>query len=151
MARRIGNLPWVTAASPAYIKRYGVPQHPMDIEKRHVVVGFFSGSTRRLYPHEFNRGEERLEISGPYRVAVNDSNAHLTAVLGGYGLSQLIIYSAEPYIASGELVPILTDWTRPPLPVHVVYPPNRHLSAKVRAFVDWTAELFAKHPQLQRS
>jgi DNA-binding transcriptional LysR family regulator len=151
VARRIGNLPWVTAASPAYIKRYGVPQHPLDIEKRHVVVGFFSGSTRRLYPHEFHRGEERLEINGPYRVAVNDSNAHLTAVLGGYGLSQLIIYSAEPYIASGELVPILTEWTRPPLPVHVVYPPNRHLSAKVRAFVDWAAELFAKHPQLQRT
>jgi DNA-binding transcriptional LysR family regulator len=47
-------------------------------------------------------------------------------------------------------VQILPEWTRPPLPVHVVYPPNRHLSAKVRAFVDWAAELFAKHPQLQR-
>ena len=68
-----------------------------------------------------------------------------------YGLSQVITYMAEPYIASGELVEILKDWTRPPLPVHVVYPPNRHLSAKVRAFVDWAAELFAKHPQLQRT
>ena len=41
-------------------------------------------------------------------------------------------------------------WHREPLPIHVVYPPNRHLSAKVRAFVDWAAELFAKSPRLQR-
>jgi len=151
VARRIGNLPWMTVASPAYLKRYGTPQHPLDIEKRHLVVGFFSGSTRRVFPHEFQRGDEQFEIHGTYRVAVNDSNAHTSAVLGGYGLSQVITYVAEPYLASGELVQILPEWIRPPLPVHVVYPPNRHLSAKVRAFVDWTAELFAKHPRLQRA
>jgi DNA-binding transcriptional LysR family regulator len=150
VARRIGNLPWLTVASPAYLKRYGEPQHPLDIEKRHLVVGFFSGSTRRMYPDEFHRGDEKYEITGPYRVSVNDSTAHMTAVLGGFGLSQMITFMAEPHIASGELVQILPEWTRPPLPVHVVYPPNRHLSAKVRAFVDWTAELFARHPQLQR-
>lgn len=149
VARRIANLPWVTVASPAYLKRYGVPQHPADIEKRHHVVGFFSGSTRRMFPEEFHRGDERFEIAGPYRVSVNDSTAHITAVLGGFGLSQTISYVAQPYIERGELVAILPEWTRPPLPVHVVYPPNRHLSAKVRAFVDWTAELFARHPQLQ--
>jgi LysR family transcriptional regulator for bpeEF and oprC len=43
---------------------------------------------------------------------------------------------------------VLADWGRPSVPLHVVYPPNRHLSAKVRAFVDWAAELFAKHPHL---
>jgi LysR family transcriptional regulator, regulator for bpeEF and oprC len=46
---------------------------------------------------------------------------------------------------------VLPDWTRPALPVHVVYPPNRHLSAKVRAFVDWAAELFARNRHLQRT
>jgi DNA-binding transcriptional LysR family regulator len=150
VARRIGNLPWMTVASPAYVKRYGMPQHPLDIEKKHLVVGFFSGSTRRLFPHEFHRGDEQYEVTGTYRVSVNDSTAHMTAVLGGYGLSQTISYMAEPFIAGGELVQLLPEWTRPPLPVHIVYPPNRHLSAKVRAFVDWTADLFAKHPQLQR-
>ena len=150
VARRIGNLPWVTVASPAYLKRYGVPQHPTDIEKRHLVVSFFSGSTRRVYPHEFHKGDEHIEMAGPYRVSVNDSNAHMAAVLGGFGISQAITYMAEPHIANGELVEMLPEWTRPPLPVHVVYPPNRHLSAKVRVFVDWAADLFAKHPRLQR-
>lgn len=149
VARRIGNLTWMTVASPAYIKRYGTPMHPNDIEKRHLLVAFFSGSTRRLYPHVFQKGDEFVELTGPYRVSVNEGNAHLGAVLGGFGISQCITFFAEPYLASGELVEVLADWTVPLLPVHVVYPPNRHLSAKVRAFVDWAADLFAQDPKLQ--
>ncbi|MBU2408617.1 MAG: LysR family transcriptional regulator, partial [Gammaproteobacteria bacterium] len=132
VARRIGTLPWMTVASSSYVERYGTPQHPDDLEKRHHFVGFFSGSTRRVFAHEFKRGDENYELFGPYRVAVNDSNAHLTAVLGGFGISQVITYVAEPHLASGELVQLLPEWNRDPLPVHVVYPPNRHLSAKVR-------------------
>jgi len=150
VARRIGTLHFVTVASPAYVKRYGMPQHPSDIEKRHHVVSYFSGTTRRVYPHEFRKGDEQIELNGPYRVSVNESNAHITAVLGGFGISQCITFMAEPLLESGELIELLPDWHRDPLPIHVVYPPNRHLSAKVRAFVDWAAELFAKHLQLQR-
>ncbi|RYZ06981.1 MAG: LysR family transcriptional regulator [Comamonadaceae bacterium] len=150
VARRIGNIPWVTVASPAYLKRYGTPTHPGELEKKHLVIGFFSGSTRRMYPHEFVKGEERLDVSGPYRVSVNDGNAHMAALLAGFGVSQSPVFAAAPLLASGELVEILADWTPPPLPIHVVYPPNRHLSPKVRAFVDWAADLFAKNPQLQR-
>lgn len=149
VARRIGTLEFVTVASPAYLKRYGTPQHPSDIEKRHHVVSYFTAG-RRTYPHEFHRGDEHIEIPGPYRVAVNEATTHLAAVVGGFGISQCITFMADPHIEKGELIEILPDWTRPPLPVHVVYPPNRHLSAKVRVFVDWAAELFAKNPKLQR-
>jgi DNA-binding transcriptional LysR family regulator len=103
-----------------------------------------------VYPHEFKKGDEHIELNGHYRVSVNESNAHITAVLGGFGISQCITFMAEPLLESGELVEVLPDWEREPLPIHVVYPPNRHLSAKVRAFVDWAAELFAKNPRLQR-
>ena len=150
VARRIGTLAFVNVASAGYVKRYGVPQHPSEIEKRHHVVSYFAPGTRRLYPLEFNKGEEHFEMSGPYRVSVNESNTHLAAVLGGFGISQCITYMTQAHLANGELVELLPDWTRPPLPVHVVYPPNRHLSAKVRVFVDWAADLFAKNPQLQR-
>ncbi|MBU1818756.1 MAG: LysR family transcriptional regulator, partial [Gammaproteobacteria bacterium] len=54
-------------------------------------------------------------------------------------------------LASGTLVQLLPEWTQPLLPVYVVYPPNRHLSAKVRAFVDWAAELFQREEHLQRT
>jgi DNA-binding transcriptional LysR family regulator len=114
------------------------------------VVSYFAAGSRRIYPHEFQKGDEHIEIAGPYRVSVNEANAHLAAVLGGFGLSQCVTFMADPHIERGELIELLPEWTRPPLPVHVVYPPNRHLSAKVRVFVDWAADLFAKNPKLQR-
>lgn len=55
----------------------------------------------------------------------------------------------EPLIQQGRLEIVLPEWTSDPLPVHVVYPQNRHLSAKVRVFVEWVAELFANHPGMQ--
>ena len=150
VARRIGNMSLVTVATPEYLKRHGTPQHPLELEDKHTTVNYFSPRTGRPFPHEFVKDGEVLEISGRYSVAVNESNAHLAAVLAGLGISQTAVFAATPYIASGELVEVLTDWTRPPIPLHVVYPPNRHLSAKVRAFVEWTAELFAKHPDVHR-
>lgn len=151
VARRIGHLPFVFVATPAYLKRHGVPMHPNDLERKgHLLVNQFAPGGRRMYPHEFNKDGERIELTTPYRIAVNEVTAHTSAVLAGLGLSQMVTFIAQPHLDSGALVRVLPDWTRDPLPVYVVYPPNRHLSAKVRAFVDWTAELFAKHPQLQR-
>jgi DNA-binding transcriptional LysR family regulator len=138
-------------AAPGYLKRYGTPEHPRDLEKRHHVVGYFNARTRRNFPHEFKRGDESFELTLPYRVAVNEANAHFTSVLNGFGISQVVSFQAEPYLARGELVQLLADWRIEPLPMYVVYPPNRHLSPKVRAFVDWAADLFATHPQLQGS
>ena len=103
-----------------------------------------------MYPLEFQQGEESIDVPGNYRLATNDSNAYTAAVLSGFGIAQLVTVIAQPLLDSGALVEILPDWKQPPLPVHVVYPPNRHLSAKVRAFVDWAADLFAKHPLLHR-
>ena len=150
VARRIGNLPFVTVASPAYLQSHGVPKHPHDFEKSHRVVNYFSGNTRRFFLLEFNRGGEHIEPAAPYNLAVNESHAHTTALLAGLGASQMMSFVAHPYLENGQLVEVLADWTRDPLPVYVVYPPNRHLSAKVRAFVDWAADLFARHPHLQR-
>lgn len=150
VARRLGNLPFVTIASPAYLQRHGMPQHPSELERKHLVVGFFTGNLRQPYPQVFDKDGEHIEITGTYRVAANESNAHLEAVLAGHGISQCVTFMAAPYLERGELVHVLPEWTREALPVHVVYPPNRHLSAKVRAFVDWAAEVFAKHPYLRR-
>ena len=151
VARRVGNMALVTVASPDYLKRRGTPVHPDEIEDSHTTVNYFSARTGRLYPHIFSRDGETIELAGRYQVSVNESNAHIASVVAGLGISQAVAFAAAPHLASGELVQLLPDWTRPPLPLHVVYPPNRHLSAKVRAFVEWTAELFSRHPHLQRS
>ena len=148
VARRIANLHLVTVATPEYLAQYGTPVHPLELEERHVMINYFSPRTGRPYPNVFEKDGERIEIEGRrYRVSVNESNAHTAAVLAGLGISQAAQFAVAPHIASGELVEVMQDWKHPPIPLHVVYPPNRHLSARVRAFVEWAAELFAQLDQ----
>lgn len=143
VARRIGNMRLVTLASSGYVKRYGLPSHPSELEGgKFPTINYFSARTGRPYPHEFNdKDGQLLEINGRYQLSVNESNAQLVALLAGLGIGQSTRFSAAPYLASGELVEVLPEWPRAALPIYVVYPPNRHLSAKVRAFVDWAAEV----------
>ena len=150
VARRIGTLDFITVAAPAYLERHGTPAHPLDLERGHRMLSFFSARSGRQFGHHFQRGDEHVEVTGHYQLALNESNAHVSALVAGLGIAQTARFDAQPCIASGDLVQVLPDWQGPSLPVHVVYPPNRHLSAKVRAFVDWTAELFARNPLVQR-
>jgi len=143
VARRVGNMRLVTVAAPSYLREHGTPQHPSELEfDGHRTVNYFSTRTGRPYPHVFERDGEKLELSGRYRLAVNEANAHTAAVLAGLGVSQVALFGAAPHLRSGELVQVLADWTRPAIPLHIVYPPNRHVSAKVRAFVEWVVDLF---------
>lgn len=150
VARRVGNLEFVTVASPQYLRRHGTPAHPRDLESGHRNVIYFSPVAVRRYPLEFHRDGESVEITAPSMLAVNESNAYTSALLAGQGVGQITTFQARGHLDNGELVQILAGWSQPLLPVYVVYPPNSHLSAKVRAFVDWVVELFASDPLLQR-
>jgi LysR family transcriptional regulator, regulator for bpeEF and oprC len=148
VARRIASLELMTVATPAYLARHGTPAHPRDIEESHTMIAFMSARTGQLFPEIFDNGSERIEFTAPRRMMVNEGNAFLAATLAGLGIGQVARFAAQSHIERGELVQVLPDWKHPPVPLHVVYPPNRHLNAKTRAFVDWTADLFAKHPDL---
>ena len=89
-------------------------------------------------------------MQGRHRVSVNDSSAALAAALAGLGIVNTATFMAQPYIAAGLLRPVLVDWCSESVPIHVVYPPNRHLSAKLRVFVDWVADLFARSDLVKR-
>lgn len=149
VARRIGSLEFITVASPGYLARQGTPAHPLEIEQKHLCVIYSSPQSGRHYPLEFHQGSESIEITGPYRLSVNESNAYLTSLVAGLGVGQITTFQAEQHFKAGTLVQLLPEWTQPLLPVYVVYPPNRHLSAKVRAFVDWAAELFEREARRQ--
>lgn len=150
VARRIGSLEFITVAAPAYLERKGTPSHPLEIEEKHASVIYFSPQSGRHYPLEFRRGDESIDVTGPYQLSVNESNAYVTSIVAGLGIGQITSWQAQRHFDGGSLVRLLPEWTQPLLPVYVVYPPNRHLSAKVRAFVDWAAELFQREDHLQR-
>lgn len=148
IARRIGVLQFCTAATPAYFAKHGRPMHPRDLVK-HRCINYFSSKSGKTYEWDFVRGDETILIPAPACLAVNDSMAYMAAGLNGLGLIQMGSYKIEPLLASGQMELVLEDWTSTPLPVNVVYPQNRHLSAKVRVFVEWVADLIAAHPRLQ--
>jgi LysR family transcriptional regulator for bpeEF and oprC len=148
IARRIGVLHFVTCASPAYLAEHGRPDHPNDLQK-HRCVNYFSSKTGKIYDWDFARGDEQIQVAMPSCLAVNDSTAYISAGLAGLGVMQMPSYTIDTHIASGALELLLEDWHSAPLPVNVVYPQNRHLSAKVRVFVEWVADLFMTHPGFQ--
>ena len=74
-------------------------------------------------------------------LAVNDHDACITASLMNLGIVNVANYVARSYLASGQLTQVLEDWTAEQSPISVMYPQSRHLSAKVRIFVDWVSEL----------
>jgi len=142
IARRLGSLKFVTCATPGYLATHGVPAHPKDLETNHQMVRYFFAGTNRRLPVEFAKGDERISVDANYFVSVNDSNALLAAALAGMGVLQTLLFMAEPHFKSGALVQLLKDWSLEPNPVYIVYSPNRHLSARVRVFVEWLVELF---------
>jgi len=143
VARRIAQMAFTTVASPAYLKRHGTPSRPEDLlEGRHAMASYFSAGTGRIVPALYVRGEERFEITRQGPISVNESTAHLNAALTGLGLVQTFAPIVQPHLASGALVEVLADWAPPPMPFYVAYPPNRHLSVKLRVFVDWVVQVF---------
>lgn len=143
VARRIADLDYVTCASTSYLKAHGTPTHPKNLEYTHYLVGYFSSLTSRPFPLIFERAKEKITIATDTAFAVNESTAHLTALLQGHGIGQTFSFMAQPHIKRGSLVSLFGNWRRQSQPIQLVYPANRHLSAKLRVFVDWAVEMFA--------
>ena len=143
IARRIAEMHMTTCAAPAYLATHGTPAHPADIEQGHLIVGYLKHRLGEPLKLNFTRGAETLEVAGRYRAAVNEAQTYLAAALAGHGIIQVPYFMVREHLHSGAMQPVLPDWRVPPLPLHVVYQPNRHLSTRLRVFVDWTAQLFA--------
>jgi DNA-binding transcriptional LysR family regulator len=149
IARRIAELPFITCAAPSYLARFGEPRHPTDLDSEHYVVSYFHPRTGGAHPLQFVRNEE-IEVKGRYAVSVNDSNAYVAAALVGLGVIQVPVFMVHEHLDAGRLLPVLSEWKTDPLPLHVVYAPNRHLSNRLRVFVDWIADVFAGHELIRR-
>lgn len=142
VARRIGELRYVICATPEYLKRHGTPADPSELESApHCVVAYVSARTGRQFPFTMTRDGQTTEFWGRTIVSVNDAGAYIAAGLASLGVVRVAEFNARPHLQRGELVPLFAGWQNPPVPLYVAYPPNRHLSNKLRVFVDWVAEL----------
>lgn len=147
VARRIGNIEMISCASPDYLERFGVPQSIDDLQQ-HLAVQYFSQRTGRNLDWDFIVDDQPVMVKMRGNVSVNDAEAYVACALQGFGLIQPARFTVLPYLESGALVEVLPQLSTSPLPISVAYMQNRHLSPKVRAFVDWVAELFSACPLL---
>ncbi|HVK89899.1 MAG TPA: LysR family transcriptional regulator [Mycoplana sp.] len=141
-AVRVGTVRRVLCASPDYLGRHGTPRLPVDLAGHQIVAttGTWSASEWR-----FGRDEKTVVRIQP-RLLCNTNDAAIEAAVQGWGLTRVLSYQVAPLIAEGKLVPLLTDQEEEALPIHIVHPEGRRVSAKVRAFVQLATERLRRHP-----
>lgn len=133
IARRLHSLRRHVVASPEYLERHGVPRTPADLA-RHDCLVFLSGGVRQDWEFVLDGRREAVRPSGSIQT---DSLAVLRhTALGGVGLARLADFIVEDDLRSGRLIAVLDGCEVVDEAIYVVYPPTRHVSPKVRTFID---------------
>ncbi|WP_413043535.1 LysR substrate-binding domain-containing protein [Pseudomonas sp. YJ42] len=146
IARHVGDLRLGVYAAPSYLERAGTPSHPRELQDtHHRIVGFLWERAGKVVPYAMHGNGENIKVLGRYLLSVDDGNAYLAAGLAGLGVLWLPDYMARDHLARGELIPLFESWQLDSMPMYIAFPPNRHVSAKLRVFIDWIAELMAQH------
>jgi DNA-binding transcriptional LysR family regulator len=143
VARRLATLEEATCASPSYFARHGTPRRVDDLEDGHRMVGFRSSATGAVLPLEFaSSGGTVRRVALPSSVTVSGAETYAAAARAGLGLIQAPRYRLEEDFRRGALVPVLAETPPTPTPVSAVYPRAKHLSPRLRVFIDWLAGRF---------
>ena len=140
IARRVGELAQVNLGAPSYFAQHGTPLTPKDLEQ-HLAVNFFSSQSGRDMDWEYHENGTDHVLRMRSMISVSSTEAYTAACLAGLGLIQAPRLGVVELLASGALLEILPAWRPQALPVSIVYAHNRHMSARVRTFVDWVASV----------
>jgi DNA-binding transcriptional LysR family regulator len=138
VARHVGEMRRIVVASPDYLKQYGAPETPAAVAA-HQTIQFGALSA----PPDWRFVEEGREIrlAPTPRFTTNSADAAIQYAEQDGGLTRVLAYQAAEAIKAGRLQIVLAPFEPPALPIHIVYPTSRLLSAKVRAFIDLVVEL----------
>lgn len=140
VARKLGELRYGLFASPAYLQRRSTPEHPQQLAG-HSLLAFSGGQAKGTW--SFSNHGETVTVPLEARLRLNNHLALRDAALQGLGIVRLPWLLAETPVAGGQLVQVLAGWAMPAVPIHAVFPSNRYLTPKVRAFVDYAVACFS--------
>jgi DNA-binding transcriptional LysR family regulator len=141
IATRVGLIRQVLCASPAYLKRRGAPQTPADLAKHDCVI---LGAYQTSYGWELVIDKTTQTVNVPSRLNVNLGEAAAAAAVGGAGIARVLSYLIEDLLKSRSLVTLLDAYEPSPTPVSVVYPSQRQVPLKLRAFLDFAVPRLRK-------
>jgi DNA-binding transcriptional LysR family regulator len=136
IAKPIGEIRRVVCASPTLLAKIGRPQRPEALSTLPCLL--FTGISTGSVWH-FQEGDKRLSVPVSGRLQCNQVGAAIDACVAGLGFGLFLHYQAMPSLERGALEIVLNEFELPPLPVSMVYPHTRLMSARVRTFVDWIA------------
>ncbi|HEY7929277.1 MAG TPA: LysR family transcriptional regulator [Steroidobacteraceae bacterium] len=148
VARKTGFLYFATCAAPSYIAAHGSPAHPRELAQ-HRCLNRFSPRSGQSVEWVFSKHGERVQAVFPGQLALDDQNSYVTAAEAGLGIAQMPAFVVKEAVERRALELVLADWLAEPSALHIVYPQSRHLSRRVRVFVDWLAHLIREHDGIQ--
>jgi DNA-binding transcriptional LysR family regulator len=131
----------ITCASPEYISQHGNPTHPSELERFNTI--FFQNNMKNRVWRYHEHGKE-IQFNSPNKLIIDDTESILDAALAGFGIAHLPQYIANEALSSGQLVEILEDFKAPSEPIRLTYPSKRHLSPKIRQFIDFLVDQLAE-------
>lgn len=143
--RKLFEIRFATCAAPSYLARHGEPQTPNDLSK-HQCLGYLLPYQGKYRDWQFRIGGRisHRPISG--NLNLNNAESTLDACMAGAGIAHMGTFIAAEAVAAGKLKVILKSFAAPGPQVSLIYLPNRHLSARVRAFVDYITEAVPSMP-----
>jgi DNA-binding transcriptional LysR family regulator len=144
-AIKVGQVRRVVCAAPSYLAQHGTPHTPAELATHSVVAAV---SVTATLEWKFMQKGQGLSARVKPRLTVSSNDGAIEAVRSGFGISRLMSYQVAPLVASGEVVPILSDYDMPPLPINVVHREGRYASGKVRSFVDLMVARLRAEPAL---
>jgi DNA-binding transcriptional LysR family regulator len=136
IVRKLADLQVITIASPSYLKRYGRPPTPSDLDN-HACIDYRDPITRQPFDWEFHKGRKIQSVKTKSRLLLSDAATMLTECLAGTGIAQVFAVVAKDHIKSGRLIELFPEWSDERFPLNAYYPSRHHPAAKVRAFVDF--------------
>ncbi|WP_439519355.1 LysR family transcriptional regulator [Hydrogenophaga sp.] len=139
--RRLAETRRILVASPGYLARHGVPQALDDLQRHKLLIYTHANNPYEL---RFSRADEQRTVSVKGLLESNDGQILRAAALDGMGILVQPSYIVYDDVVAGRLVPMLDDWDLPRLTINLAYPSRKHLSAKVRTFIDFMAAHFKK-------
>lgn len=142
VAARVGEIHWMTCASPDYLSRRGIPQRPEDLE-HHDCIAFEGLQPARDW--SFGRGEAADTITIRPRFAVNTAESLIESGIAGIGIIRLTSYQVASALRAGKLVVVLREFIPAPLPVHLVHTGQSMIPLKLRAFLNFAQPRLKAH------
>ncbi|MFY9477597.1 MAG: LysR family transcriptional regulator [Aquabacterium sp.] len=145
VVRRLGELPQINVASPAYLARHGTPQ-TLDELATHQVVYYDGKLGLQGAAWEYvDKGGAPRRLPMRASVVVNGTDAYHAACLAGLGMIQAPLLGMRRHVEAGTLVPVMPALTAPPLPVSLLYAHRRQMPPRVRAVLDWLTQVVSPH------